>query len=509
MAQEKLISLNLLSSFKDKLDENGYRPLYGTSDTAAGTAEKAVVLSDFAGYVAGIEVRVKFTNSNTASNPTLNVNNKGAKAIYRYGSTKPGTTEAESWKAGAIVSFTYDGTNFVMNDVQDVEDVDFEGTQSEWAALTTEQKKAYDHAFITDDYDAPDHMDADEVDFSNTGTSLVSTNVQSAIVEIANGLGTAASKDVASSGDASSTQVVMGNDSRLSDSRNAKDVYSWAKASSKPSYTASEVGAIATSTKGTANGVAELDANGLVPSSQLPSYVDDILEYSSLSEFPATGETGKIYVATDTNLTYRWSGSDYVEISPSLALGETSSTAYRGDRGKTAYDHATDSSRLTTAQTSGLYKIATTAEGHVASVSEVQKSDITALGIPESDTNTTYTLSAGSGDDAQKVILTPSSGNAQKVTVPYATNAGDASTVNGKTVAVNVPSDAVFTDTKDADNITYSNTTSGLSATNVQDAIDELKSDEDYSKYIGTSTDWELLSTEEKKKYDLAFFTND
>lgn len=103
---------------------------------------------------------------------------------------------------------------------------------------------------------------------------------------------------------------------------------------------ASDVGAIPASQKGTANGVAELDANGKVPSSQLPSYVDDVLEYDKLSSFPSTGETGKIYVALDTNKTYRWSGSSYVEISPSIALGETASTAYRGDRGKIAYDHS-------------------------------------------------------------------------------------------------------------------------------------------------------------------------
>lgn len=91
---------------------------------------------------------------------------------------------------------------------------------------------------------------------------------------------------------------------------------------------------------GVAGGVAELDDNGLILSSQLPSYVDDVLEYDSQGSFPASGEAGKIYVAKDSNLTYRWSGSGYVEISPSLALGETSSTAYRGDRGKTAYDHS-------------------------------------------------------------------------------------------------------------------------------------------------------------------------
>lgn len=78
---------------------------------------------------------------------------------------------------------------------------------------------------------------------------------------------------------------------------------------------------------------ADLDSTGKVPSSQLPSYVDDVEEYTSKSSFPATGTTGKIYVDTTTNLTYRWSGTAYVEISPSLALGETSSTAYAGNKG--------------------------------------------------------------------------------------------------------------------------------------------------------------------------------
>ena len=79
---------------------------------------------------------------------------------------------------------------------------------------------------------------------------------------------------------------------------------------------------------------ANLSDNGKVPANQLPSYVDDVLEYGTFNTFPATGEDGKIYVAQDTNLTYRWSGTRYVEISQSLALGETSSTAYPGDRGK-------------------------------------------------------------------------------------------------------------------------------------------------------------------------------
>lgn len=106
--------------------------------------------------------------------------------------------------------------------------------------------------------------------------------------------------------------------------------------------------------------------DGKVPASQLPSYVDDVLEYANLAAFPGTGETGKIYVAIDTNKTYRWSGSAYVEISPSLALGETSATAYRGDRGKTAYDHsqATGNPHGTTKADVGLSNVDNTSDAN-------------------------------------------------------------------------------------------------------------------------------------------------
>jgi len=99
---------------------------------------------------------------------------------------------------------------------------------------------------------------------------------------------------------------------------------------------------IKASTKGVANGVASLDANGRIPSSQIPSAVDEIIEgylyngvfYADSSHTEAlTGETGKIYVDLSTNKTYRWSGSLYVEISESLAIGTTTGTAYDGGLG--------------------------------------------------------------------------------------------------------------------------------------------------------------------------------
>ena len=127
---------------------------------------------------------------------------------------------------------------------------------------------------------------------------------------------------------------------------------------------------IKASTKGVANGVASLGSDGKVPSAQLPSYVDDVIEGyymsddttskfwadKSTSSSRIAGEAGKIYVDKDTGKTYRFSGSDFVEISASLALGETSSTAYAGDKGKT---NATNIATLQGYFSSGVAKKAT------------------------------------------------------------------------------------------------------------------------------------------------------
>jgi hypothetical protein len=72
--------------------------------------------------------------------------------------------------------------------------------------------------------------------------------------------------------------------------------------------------------KGVNNGYASLDGGGKVPSSQLPSYVDDVIEVANYGSLPSTGETGKIYITLDTNKIYRWTGSVYVEVSSSAAV---------------------------------------------------------------------------------------------------------------------------------------------------------------------------------------------
>ena len=267
---------------------------------------------------------------------------------------------------------------------------------------------------------------------TNNGTIKVNTNGTEAEVAVA-GLKSLAYKDnIAASnitsGEVSvehggtgvssftSGQVLVGNGTSALTTK-AVDTTSGGTSSSVNLITSGAVYAglatkLDTTLKGTNNGLAELDANGLVLSSQLPSYVDDVIEgyyYNSkfykesahTTEIP--GETGKIYVDLVSEKTYRWSGSAFVVISETLALGETSSTAYRGDRGKTAYNHAIDASRLTTAKTSGLYKIATTTEGHVASAIAVEKADITALGIPGQDTTYESKSAASGGTDVSLV----------------------------------------------------------------------------------------------------------
>lgn len=85
---------------------------------------------------------------------------------------------------------------------------------------------------------------------------------------------------------------------------------------------------IAVSEKGVANGVATLDANGLVPSSQLPSYVDDVVEAADLASLPATGESGKIYVTLDNGYVYRWTGTQYIQIPGGVQLADAALKLY-------------------------------------------------------------------------------------------------------------------------------------------------------------------------------------
>ena len=118
---------------------------YGTCATAKATAQKVVTCDEFtdANLVTGTTIRVKFTYENTKASPTLKINGGTAKTIYRYGTTAPSTTAATSWNAGAVVSFTYDGSAWQMNDWLNT---DTTSTVNQGAVVTTAGEYCLLHA---------------------------------------------------------------------------------------------------------------------------------------------------------------------------------------------------------------------------------------------------------------------------------------------------------------------------------------------------------------------------
>ena len=83
-----------------------------------------------------------------------------------------------------------------------------------------------------------------------------------------------------------------------------------------------------------------LKTNEMIPAALLPGFVDDVIEVENFDALPNPGESGKIYITTADNRSFRWSGTQYVEMHKGITLGETAETAFRGDLGKIAYEHA-------------------------------------------------------------------------------------------------------------------------------------------------------------------------
>lgn len=193
--------------------------------------------------------------------------------------------------------------------------------------------------------------DADVAAYEST-LSGAATNVpySSAVKAYADGVGTTAATNLATHANnqnnphnVTKAQVGLGNVDNKS-SATIRGEITKANVTSALGFTP-----IDSAKMGVASGVATLDTDGKVPAAQLPAYVDDVIEgylyngkfyQDSAHTIEITAMAGKIYTDLTTNKTYRWSGTQYTEISASLTLGETSSTAYRGDRGKTAYDHS-------------------------------------------------------------------------------------------------------------------------------------------------------------------------
>ena len=222
----------------------------------------------------------------------------------------------------------------------------------------------------------------------------------------------------------------------------ASDVYSWAKQSSKPSYTISEVSGNLPASR----------ISGTISSANLPSYVDDVLEgYLSGGKFyktkgsdgsysgEITAEAGKIYVDLSNNKTYRWSGSAYVIISETIALGTTHSTAGYGDESRAAYNHSTKTGNPhgTTKADLGLGSVENKSSATIRS--ELTKANVTtALGYtpPTTDTNTWRPIQNNLTSTATDQSLSAAQGKI--LNDKFASYVPTSRTVNGKALSGNI-----------------------------------------------------------------------
>lgn len=328
---------------------------FGTSSTAAATVQKEVSIPSITSLKTGQIIVVKPTVTSTVANSTLKLNSFDAYPMIYNNAAITTSTDSIVWSANIPSLFVFDGSYWIflghgLDAIYSTMSV-AEGTagtatsarymradylkeiiqtlapQSDWNATSGS-------AVILNKPTIPSEVTESTVSgwgfTKNTGTITgIKMNGASKGTSGVVDLGTVITAHQDISGKVDKTTTVNGH-----------------ALSGNVSVTKSDVGLgnvtndaqVKRSEMGVSSGVATLDSNGKVPSSQLPSYVDDVLEYSSQSDFPSTGEASKIYIAEDTNKTYRWSGSAYTEISASLALGETSSTAYAGNKGKATTD---------------------------------------------------------------------------------------------------------------------------------------------------------------------------
>lgn len=170
------------------------------------------------------------------------------------------------------------------------------------------------------------------------------------------------------------------------------------------------------SQRGVANGVATLDSNGFIPSSQLPSFVDDVLEFVNLAALPATGETGKIYLTVDNQRIYRWTGSVYIEISPTVGnsdsatrLATSRTISITGDATwSVAFDGSTNVTNslnlVASGVTPGTYpKVQVDAKGRVTAGAALSATDVPNLDASKITTGTLSVSTNGNAATATKL----------------------------------------------------------------------------------------------------------
>lgn len=229
--------------------------------------------------------------------------------------------------------------------------------------------------------------------------------------------------------------------------------------------------------KGAPNGLASLNESGVIPSTQLPSYVDDVIEVAAFSNLPSKGESGKIYIVTSTNIQYRWSGTAYVEISKSIALGETSSTAYPGDKGKATTD-------VVNSLSDTLVNDVLVAQSNQNSVSLTIKS------ITKTTANKDKQLLLADGDpilltDGTPILL----GDSESARIARATE-GLYSQANDKVITINpaTTSTAGVMSSSDKSKLDSLKSQAEISVTKVQVGLGNVDNTSDANKPISTAT---------------------
>lgn len=164
---------------------------------------------------------------------------------------------------------------------------------------------------------------------------------------------------------------------------------------------------IAVSEKGAVNGVATLDAAGKVPATQLPSYVDDVLEFADEASLPTTGESGKIYITVDNNYSFRWTGSAYTRIGSDVSTADSAvklttarTITATGDADwQVSFDGSANVTAGLTLATTGVVantytKVTVDAKGRVTAGAALTASDIPSLDSTKVTSAASITLTA-------------------------------------------------------------------------------------------------------------------
>ena len=260
-----------------------------------------------------------------------------------------------------------------------------------------------------------------------TGTKYNTDTTYAAVTTAANGLMTSADKakldNIAEGAQANIITGVKGN---------AESSYRTGNVNLTPA----NIGAIASSEKGASGGVVPLNASGTIDSTYLPSYVDDVLEFSSKNAFPATGESGKIYVDTsaEENNTYRWSGSTYILIAKNtnttytIAKDGTTVTLTGSDGSSTSFAETDTTYANFTSAVAGLVPAAKNGTTNYATTGYVLTGAGWRAGTKyNTDSNTTYaavtTAANGLMTSADKAKLDSVAASANNYTHPTYTSA--------------------------------------------------------------------------------------